>query len=132
MPINFKNIMQERFLQNNTLPLPKVCKDLNRKIEKEFVRTFYDQECKLKCIKTSYFGEVTKNKDPKVGNRTVALWYWTSSNEIGVQKQYLVLDLNGFIGYAGGTLGLFIGFSFFGILTWLLTTFKNVLKVEEI
>ena len=114
------------------MSLPKLCNNLNRKMEKQFLKTLYDQQCELKCTRMNYHGEVIKNKDPNLGNRTVALWYWTSSNEIEVEKQYLVLDLNGFIGYAGGTLGLFIGFSFFGILTWLLTTFKKVLIVEEI
>ena len=134
MPINFKSIMQEQFLLNTTLSLPKLCSDLNREMEKKFLKAFYEiaYTCKLKCKMHSYFGEVIKNKDPAIGNRTVAIWYWTSSNTIEVEKQYLVLDLNGFIGYAGGTLGLFIGFSFFGILTWLLNTFKNVFKVEEI
>ena len=132
MPINFKTVMTDSFLFNKSMTLPKLCINLNRKMEKQFLKTFYDQQCEPKCTRMNYYGEVIKNKDPKVGNRTVALWYWTSSNEIEIEKQYLVLDLNGFIGFAGGTLGLFIGFSFFGILTWLLTTFKKVLRVEEI
>ena len=37
--------------------------------------------------------------------------------EIQVQTEYLIYDFNGLLGFIGGTLGLFIGFSFYGLLT---------------
>ena len=37
-----------------------------------------------------------------------------------VQQEYLVFDLVGMIGSAGGTLGMCIGFSFSGVTTYIL------------
>ena len=42
--------------------------------------------------------------------------------EIQVQTEYLIYDFNGLLGFIGGTLGLFIGFSFYGLLTDLINT----------
>ena len=44
------------------------------------------------------------------------LQYYFSSDEIVERQEYLVYDLNAFIGYIGGTLGLFLGFSCLGSL----------------
>ena len=49
----------------------------------------------------------------KISNpRLVEIFYWFKSNDIQVCKEYLIYDENGLIGSVGGTLGLFIGFSF--------------------
>ena len=42
--------------------------------------------------------------------------------EIQVQTEYLIYDFNGLLGFIGGTLGLFIGFSFYGLLTDLINS----------
>ena len=43
-----------------------------------------------------------------------------------VQREYLVYDMNGLIGSVGGTLGLFVGFSFFDLILKLFKTIKIV------
>ena len=40
--------------------------------------------------------------------------------EMQVQSEYLIYDFNGLLGFIGGTLGLFIGFSFYGFISTIL------------
>ena len=40
------------------------------------------------------------------------MWQYHISDVMEVNEEYLVYDINGFIGTIGGTAGLFIGFSF--------------------
>ena len=42
-----------------------------------------------------------------------------------VYKEYLVCDAMGMIGSVGGTLGMFIGFSMTGIISWIFGYFKK-------
>ena len=50
--------------------------------------------------------------DPKY----TILQYYFSSDEVVERQEYLVYDDNAVIGYIGGTLGLFLGFSCLGSL----------------
>ena len=43
-----------------------------------------------------------------------------------VYKEYLIYDIFGMIGSVGGTLGIFIGFSFSGMLSFITHIFKNL------
>ena len=45
------------------------------------------------------------------------LMMYYSSNEINVQEEYLLYDIVDVVGIVGGNLGLFIGFSFVGLVT---------------
>ena len=42
-----------------------------------------------------------------------------------VFKQYLIYDAMGMIGSVGGTLGLFLGFSMTGIISWVFKKYKR-------
>ena len=44
-----------------------------------------------------------------------------------IHEEYLLYDETGVIGSVGGTLGLFIGFSFRDIIIYLLDKFRNVI-----
>ena len=57
--------------------------------------------------------------------KTIDFYYIFPSNELQVQQDYLVYDINGLIGSVGGTLGLFIGFSFYDLLKQLMNNFMN-------
>ena len=48
-----------------------------------------------------------------------------ATNEIHVQKEYLIHDLNGLVGFLGGTLSLFIGFSFYDIMKYLMCAIED-------
>ena len=65
--------------------------------------------------------------------------YWPNPNEtyfslairynspatVTVHEEYIVIDFYGMFGIVGGTLGLFVGFSFFDVLTYLITFFSK-------
>ena len=55
------------------------------------------------------------------------LYYILSKNETIVFEEYLIYDLIGFIGSAGGTLGMFIGFSFINIISVILYQLRKCL-----
>ena len=41
-------------------------------------------------------------------------------------EEYIVMDIYGIVGVIGGTLGLFVGFSFFDAINFLMTFFQKV------
>ena len=41
-------------------------------------------------------------------------------------EEYIIIDFYGMVGVVGGTLGLFVGFSFFDAITFLVTFFQKV------
>ena len=47
--------------------------------------------------------------------------------KISVSKEYLIYDFIGMIGSVGGTIGMFIGFSFFDVIGRLSTYLKTVI-----
>ena len=47
------------------------------------------------------------------------------NSEVTVQEEYKVYDFNGILGTVGGSLGLFVGFSF---LDCMLFTLRNIKK----
>ena len=57
----------------------------------------------------------------------IEIWYNIDSNGIEVHTEYLVYGINELIGSIGGTLGLFIGFSFIDLLRQFINTIKNYL-----
>ena len=94
------------------------------------LNTLYDLHgCAKKCEVLNYRGDLQVNKDQKVEPKTVAIWYWMVSDELRVEQEYLVNDTLGLIGYIGGTLGLFVGFSFFDLFSKLISVFKYLMNV---
>ena len=47
------------------------------------------------------------------------------TSEILIEEEYRIYDLSGIIGTVGGSLGLFIGFSFLQCMLWLLSHVRN-------
>ena len=45
---------------------------------------------------------------------------------VTINEEYVIIDFYGMVGVVGGTLGLFIGFSFFDAITFLMTFFQKV------
>ena len=58
-----------------------------------------------------------KDRD-RVAN--INLLYRFATLKTEVHKEYLIYDVIGMVGLVGGTLGLFIGFSFSNVLTFLI------------
>ena len=43
-------------------------------------------------------------------------WFWLEGPKIKVEEEYMVYSFSGIVGTVGGSLGLFIGFSFLDCL----------------
>ena len=51
-----------------------------------------------------------------------------------IKKEYLIMNEMSLVGNVGGTLGMFVGFSFIGTIEWLmdiLSKFKNHVKQTD-
>ena len=66
--------------------------------------------CQIPCISERYDGFALDGEHKEAGNGIIYLRY--SSTDINLYKEYYVYDSNSFIGNVGGSLGLFIGFSY--------------------
>ena len=45
---------------------------------------------------------------------------------VTLHEEYLIIDFYGMVGVVGGTLGLFVGFSFFDVITRLMKFYQKV------
>ena len=73
-------------------------------------------KCLPACHQTHFTLEYDyqEDQDEPNANRNVTLAYRIANSKIKVEEEYLVQDFVGMLGSIGGTLGLFIGFSFLG------------------
>ena len=95
-----------------------------------YLREVYDT-CPKACKVLEYHGEHETSNDQGINIRTIGFDYWMGSSEIKLQTEYLVYDLNGLVGFVGGTLGLFLGFSFYDTIVKLtLLIRKNILTMK--
>ena len=83
------------------------------------------------CLINSYNGKVLMKSDiMKVDNESQqGIIFEYSFNEpsyVKVYEEYLIYDTLGMIGSVGGTLGLFIGFSFMNVITFLINTIEKI------
>ena len=76
------------------------------------------QKCLKPCQETSYIDSVTKLVEPMYLNegKNTAYFDVVMDNVQRVEKEVLVYDANDMIGAIGGSLGLFLGFSFFDVI----------------
>ena len=79
----------------------------------------YQNSCPKSCETLQYSGNVVFEKKDYYLNEGEATLEFKFAN-INVYREYLIFDTIGMIGSVGGTLGLFIGFSFSNILTILI------------
>ena len=82
-----------------------------------------EQKCHISCQVTEYFGTVKSRRNPDDDRKTyIGLTY--QSTTVTDYEENLQYDILTFIGSVGGSLGLFVGFSFydafliFGKLIW--------------
>ena len=77
------------------------------------------------CLKFQFSGKIlNENFNDRNGNQ-VTLWYhFAPPGLMIVKEEYLIYDLISMIGSVGGTLGLCVGFSFFGLIDFLLASLK--------
>ena len=70
------------------------------------------EECQLQCQATEFYANIQRIRMKRSDSRTyIGLIYQT--NTVTINEESLVYDILNFIGTVGGSLGLFIGCSFF-------------------
>ena len=114
----------------NSIPICKtteefICAfDLAKKVKKS-------GSCLHLCSKTHYklFKSIyTERTDSENAKRNVNIYYLIPPKEMSIEKEYLIHDFVGMLGSIGGTLGMFIGFSFLGIISSMLKQLQFLLN----
>ena len=87
------------------------------------------KKCPKNCVNVQFTGKSTFllpiSEDVKF-SRKYNLYF--VSTKTAVEEEYLIMDFTGLIGAIGGTLGLFIGFSFKEITTFLVDGLEWILR----
>ena len=76
--------------------------------------------CLSACTRLDYEIENMYQEDRNQTMRNVIIAYRVSNSKMKVEEEYLIQDFVGMLGSLGGSLGLFIGFSFLGGLSYIL------------
>ena len=84
-----------------------------------------DEKCPKPCSQFS-LEKITKNIPSNDGTSLVQLYY--ADNYMTLYEEYLIFDLNSIVGLIGGSLGLFLGFSFLQCGDFVLHSFEKILK----
>ena len=90
--------------------------------------------CKNPCSTTEFIGKVSfegEIENIPLTHRSWFVYHIKAPAMIAVQKQYLIYDFEGLVGSVGGTLGMFIGFSFINIITHVLAFFQHQLENKD-
>ena len=88
------------------------------------------RSCPTSCMKIRYKGEVAQLRYMMASPYWVALEYIFPSNLIEGYEEYLMFTFNDFIGTIGGHSGLFIGFSFFGLVAEFLGVIQRLFLLK--
>ena len=88
------------------------------------------ERCHTNCTTFEYTGKITYKVDQRVGDvpKVIEWTYFFESKNIEVHEEYLVTGPSELIGYVGGTLGLFIGFSFTEVVNIIIDTIDITYK----
>ena len=81
--------------------------------------------CNAACTLRQYVGVKTFTKTKKIQPNEFIFTYNFPTNEIQVFEEYLMFGVNDLIGTIGGHSGLFIGFSFYGVISTIFGYFQR-------
>ena len=109
-------------------PMP-ICQDSKKEMWKNLSRIWnkFLSTCPSSCTQFQYQGKMKSLVGYVNDSKSIWMDYLFLSGYVEVHQEYLVYEIDDVIGSIGGTLGLFIGFSFLGILKHLIETIKNQL-----
>ena len=77
------------------------------------------------CIKIQYDQTYLWEKSRNISKNEFWFGYSLANERVRVMEQYLIYDAISMIGSVGGTLGLFIGFSFRDVISLVMNIFQN-------
>ena len=88
-------------------------------------------DCNSLCKTTEYVGNLQTTMPKSLpNNRLIELFYWIGSDSVHISQEYLIYDIDGVVGSTGGTLGLFLGFSFLNLFQSIFVKLKNHMVVH--
>ena len=97
------------------------------KINANFVKFISSGNFSRSCTKSQYSGEIEEIKIKEDDKNVFTLAYTFSLPETTlVNEEYLIYDIVGVVGSVGGTLGMFIGFSFIGVFSFLFDCVRKI------
>ena len=128
MPNIFSNLginFSTPFCQNDTKN-----EDCALKIGEKIMKQKIGSNCQKSCSTLGYNGEVAINMPNPSTLNTSNIYFLVCSlanqdHMSKVYEEYLIYDAIGMIGSVGGTLGMFIGFSMTGTISWIFGYFKK-------
>ena len=112
-----------------SLPSLPICKIKSDYVLEEFWSNWdkAEEKCPIKlCITLEYSGVSGYYKKLNDKNVTVGFAYKISSNSMTIYEEYLIYDVISMVGSVGGTLGMCIGFSFTGAISFLINVIQNL------
>ena len=123
LPIDYKSFIN----QNNNNESFEICHhdnylDLWVKIHRRLINE--TRKTLKPCMIHQYDGDLMTFYEHMPNYRHIQVAYIFKSDEMIVRQEYLIIDDIQLIGTVGGTLGLFIGFSFLDVLQKCMTKFK--------
>ena len=122
IPIEYSNIFR---LSENNVSFT-LCNQQQGYMNKEILEIL--DKCPRACTTFQYSGTAATIPGYANNSRIIGLAYWfNSENEMEVFEEYLIYEITGVIGSIGGTLGLFVGFSFLDLSTKLINILKKKL-----
>ena len=83
--------------------------------------------CPSSCKQSQYKGKAEFLKGYIVDDNLVEITYSFPTTKVQVYQEYLMFGLVDLIGTIGGHSGLFIGFSFYGVITQFIEGLKKIL-----
>ena len=128
LPINYKSLID--LSENNSF---EICHD---NCIKGSIQVWANDQSRMinatrntakPCITHQYVGNLMTFYGHMPNNRQIQVEYTFKSDKLIVLQEYLVIDDIQLIGTVGGTMGLFIGFSFLDVLQKCMTKFKKYL-----
>lgn len=95
----------------------------------EYFYKIYNGICTLKCLKSCEIEEYTGKIDylyqrPEELNRFIIVIRYSPPYKVSLTQEYLIYDFIGMVGSVGGTLGIFIGFSFYDVIVRITNLFR--------
>ena len=122
LPIKYMSILKLSKSENNVM----ICQiQETDQLPKEFREA--QRDCSNSCDTIEYHTQVMPWLGFVSDPRRVELYYYFKSNYEVVKKEFLMCETVDWIGSVGGTLGLFIGFSFLGRIIELFDFLKKFL-----
>ena len=124
IPIEFSSLYR---LSGNDDTFPLCTEQVLQNFKKALAFEDLLETCSKACTTFQYTGELTTILKGFINNsREVVIGYWFNyRGEIEVLEEYLIYEITSVIGSIGGTLGLFVGFSFFDISAKLIHIFED-------